>query len=651
MKWKLTPRTISLLIILAVFVSALTARRFGLLQFLEFRAYDYFLRHQAPLANGDPIVLVEMTEEDIQSEDLDYPLTNQKLAELLEILLADQPAVVGLDIWRDVSVPKNKAHLSELNEVFLSHTNLIAIYTLGPSDPASSPGKNFIAPPAALAPYPDRLGFNDNFPPDEHVEHTTPKVRRSMLFAKAETGQRLDAFPFRVASVYLRQFGVTPEIESADSSQFRLGKAEIRALQPNDGPYVGADTGTMQILLDFKSPTNFTRFSVGEALAGKIPRGSLRQKIVLIGMNAPSVSDERVTPIRRDHRGMELQSITIYSLLRAALNGDSQTRFWDDWLEDTWMLAWCLMGGAIGYRVRSPWRFVAAILLGLAILSAIGWQSLASGWWIPVAAPAMAFLPAVTLATSFISFKEHQNRDQLMKLFSNQVSPDIAQALWEQRDEFLAGNRPRSQKLTATVLFTDLKGFTTTSEGLEPEDLMNWLNEYMEVMANRVMAHRGVVEKYIGDSLMAVFGVPIRRTSTEEITEDARNAVRCALEMGQEMVKLNAIWKERGLPRGMTRVGIHTGPLVAGSLGSAERQEYTVIGDSVNIASRLESFDKDSLDSNLRDDCRILISEATKLLLDDNFRTQAIGKLTLKGKSDEVMVYAVLAYTTLGPGG
>lgn len=233
-----------------------------------------------------------------------------------------------------------------------------------------------------------------------------------------------------------------------------------------------------------------------------------------------------------------------------------------------------------------------------------------------------------------------------MQLFSNQVSPDIAQALWEQRDEFLAGNRPRSQKLTATVLFTDLKGFSTTSEGLEPAALMDWLNEYMEVMANAVMAHQGVVEKYIGDSIMAVFGVPIPRVSQEQIVQDARNAVRCALAMGKEMERLNALWKQRGLPACSTRVGIHTGALVAGSLGSTERQEYTVIGDSVNIASRLESFDKDATDANLRDDnCRILISDATRLLLNEKFQLLPVGTMSLKGKSEKVMIHRVVAET------
>jgi adenylate cyclase len=231
-----------------------------------------------------------------------------------------------------------------------------------------------------------------------------------------------------------------------------------------------------------------------------------------------------------------------------------------------------------------------------------------------------------------------------MQLFSKQVSPDIAEAIWEQREELLAGQRPRSQKLIATVLFTDLEGFSTTSEKMEPALLMDWLNEYMEGMATAVMAHQGVIEKYIGDSIMAVFGVPLARATQDEIRIDARNAVCCALAMGRKLIELNAHWRERGLPTCGMRIGIHTGALVAGSLGSVDRQEYTVIGDSVNTASRLESFDKQWVDPEMPGNpCRVLISDATHRLLGSEFQTLRVGTMTLKNKKEPVTIHRVRA--------
>ena len=635
---KLSPRPVGLLIVLVVFLSALLARRLGWLQFLEFRAYDFFIQQQPKTATSDPIVLVEMTEEDIQSPTLDYPITDDKLAELLNILEAQRPTVIGLDIWRDIPVPKSGIHLRQLNDVLLAHTNIIAIFTLGG-----------IAPPPVLATNPGRLGFNDNLPVDDRVDKTTPKVRRGLLIGDSNSGQSFDSIAFRVAEIYLERRGIVPRFNSADPNSFQLGKTRLRALEANDGAYVGADARGWQILLDFKCPDQFVRYSVGDALAGRIPPDSLHDKIVLVGMNAPSVSDERVTPIRSNHRGLEVQSQIIHQLLRMALNGERPLRFWRDWQEDTWMLWWCLIGGTIGYWIRSPWRFMAAIGLALTALGWIGWRSFVAGWWIPLVAPVAACLPAAALMTSYISFEERRQRGQLMQLFSNQVSPDIARALWEQRDEFLAGNRPRSQKLIATVLFTDLKGFSATSEGLEPARLMDWLNEYMEAMAKAVMAEQGVVEKYIGDSIMAVFGVPIARTAEKEIARDARNAVCCALAMRKEMERLNADWRQRNMPLCSMRIGIHTGSLVAGSLGSVERQEYTVIGDAVNTASRLESFDKDT--GTADSICRILISEATKAMLDGEFELSLLGTMSLKNKSEKVIIYSVVGRASREPGG
>jgi adenylate cyclase len=639
-KRKLSPRGVSLLIVLFVVTCALTARHLGWFQSLEFHAYDFFLRHQPKADTSDPIVIVEMTEADIHNPLLDWPIYDDRLAELLGKLVSAKPAVIGLDIWRDIPVPKHGVGIHDFNQVLLSNANIIPIFTLGG-----------IAPPEVLKGNPDRIAFNDNFPVDVKVNTNLPVVRRSMLFGTSHSGENYYSLPFRLAMIYLERKGIQPELDPADAKVLRLGKARLRQFQANDGAYVGADAAGWHMLLDFKCPDRFTRYSVSDALSGGIPPEILRDNIVLIGVNTQSVFDERVTPINRRHLGVEVQAMTINQLLRHALEGEKPLQYWNDWTEDVWVVLWCLVGGSLGYKVRSPWRFGPESVAALFVIGGFAWVAFSHGWWIPLAAPAIAYAPAAVLVTSYVSYQEKKQRGQLMQLFSRQVSPDIAQALWEQREEFLAGQRPRSQKLTATVLFTDLVAFTSTSEKMEPDLLMDWLNEYMEAMATVIMAHQGVVEKYIGDAIMAVFGVPLARTSEEEITQDARNAVRCALAMRLKIGELNAQWKERGLPVSGMRVGIHTGPLVAGSLGSSERQEYTVIGDSVNTASRLESFSlalpgPESPDTGSR--CRILISEATRRLLGDEFQTREVGDMILKNKKAPVTIYAVITEQTGG---
>lgn len=163
----------------------------------------------------------------------------------------------------------------------------------------------------------------------------------------------------------------------------------------------------------------------------------------------------------------------------------------------------------------------------------------------------------------------------------------------------------------------------------------------MEAMAQVVMAHGGMVKQYAGDAVMALFGVPALRQTETEIAQDALQAVKCALAMGERLQQLNMGWVEQQLPTIAVRVGIYTGPMVSGSLGGSQRLEYAVVGDSVNTASRLESFDKGSHDP-LNDICRVLIGEATLRYLGGQFLVEEVGRVKLKGKQQEIAVYRVL---------
>jgi adenylate cyclase len=203
-----------------------------------------------------------------------------------------------------------------------------------------------------------------------------------------------------------------------------------------------------------------------------------------------------------------------------------------------------------------------------------------------------------------------------------------------------------------TVLFSDLKGFTPLSEKMDPQALMDWLNMYMETMAQLVMDHGGVVDDYFGDAIKADFGVPLPRKSETEIGQGAVNAVNCALAMAREMDRLNKLWQEQQLPIMGMRIGIFTGPVVAGSLGSAQRLKYTTVGDTVNIAARLESFDKEVFNPRfVNSSCRILIGETTLRYLGDQFQTERLGEATLEGKDEKITVYRVVGRLGQNTGG
>lgn len=633
-RWKPSTEHVVILILLIVFAGTLFIRYMGWIQFLEFHHYDFFIRHQAKVDSPGPIVLVEMTESDIQSPDLDYPLHDSVMAEMLRQIEADQPAAIGLDIWRDLPVPKSKEGLDEFNNVLKEFSNIIAIFTL-----------DGIAPPPVLEGRPDQIAFNDNFLTDKRVDPTIEKVRRSLLSVEdLDTGEYYYSLPYSLASYYLfYQQGIAEVADPDDPLAFKLGEATFSKFYRNDGAYVDADDRGFQMLLDFRCPESFTRYTVTEVLSGVVPVGAFRDKIVLVGINTPSVSDERVTPINRAQRGIELQAMTLNQLLRRAQNGEKELGLFSDWQEDIYILVWCIVGGMVSLGIRSTWRFASIMVACLSALPLLGWAAFVAGWWIPIVAPGMAFAGASVLVVSFASYRERLMRNTLMKLYSRQVSKEIAESIWEDRDSFLDGQRPLAQKLVATVLFTDLKGFSAIAETMEAARLYEWLDDYLGAMAKVIQDHGGVLKQFSGDGILALFGIPVPHTRREQQAADATAAARCAVSMGRRLVIMNRRWRKAGLPIVSMRAGLCSGEVAAGSVGSDDRFDYTVLGDVVNTASRLESYDKTFADPDLLPNrCRILIAASTHELLDGLFPSREIGLIEIRGKATKVSVYQLV---------
>ncbi|HEY2406305.1 MAG TPA: adenylate/guanylate cyclase domain-containing protein [Polyangiaceae bacterium] len=228
------------------------------------------------------------------------------------------------------------------------------------------------------------------------------------------------------------------------------------------------------------------------------------------------------------------------------------------------------------------------------------------------------------LASGFNSMVDGlQERDKLRSTFGKYMTEQVMDHLLKGKVE-LGG-----EALTVTILFTDIRSFTTLSESMPAQELVALLNEYFTEMVTIVIQEGGVVDKYIGDAIMAVFGAPVVKE------DDARRAVRAAIRMRDALGKLNERLSERGKPTLRTGIGIHTGEVIAGNIGSEARMEYTVIGDAVNLASRLESSTKDF-------GVGILISQDTEQLLEPSVERRKIHEITVKGRHQPVMVYEVV---------
>lgn len=598
----------------------LALRYAGVLQGAELYAYDMFLAHRArntPAAN-DQIALVEVNEEDIAK--FDYPLPDLKLAELLNKIESEQPAAIGLDLYRDLPVPRSGQDLKALASVLDGSANIICTFKFGDADHPFE-----IPPPAILRDRLDRIGFND-FPFDYK------SVRRAFLYIADAAGNTYVSFALQLASLA----GVNPE--AAGTGLVGIGGAPVYKFAQNTGGYINAADGGYQFLLDFKGPRTFTRYSLDEVLNGRVPARAFAGKVVLIGQSARSGKDYLMTPVREDEPGVELHAWVVDQLLRMAEKGDRVLRAWSGPAQAAWLILWCAIGAGIGFHCRSPVALTGAALAMVALLFYCCWRAFDAGWWAPFIPPLAGSLPVTAMVASFMGYREKRDRNTLMSIFSRHVSKGVAETIWEQRDLFTRNQRLIPQRLTATVLFTDLQNFSTVAEGMEPEVLLAWINEYMEMLVRHIERCGGMVNKYMGDSIMAVFGAPVPSTTAAEIERDACNAVKCALAMGRELTRLNLLRRAEGRPTTNMRVGIHTGPAVSGSIGSSKRLEFTVLGDTVNTASRLESFDKDFLADQI---CRILIGETTRDLVGHYFKLKFVKTIELKGQHEKTDIYSV----------
>lgn len=609
----------------------LWVRGLGALQPLELVVYDHMVRWR-PNYDPDPrLLIVGITEADIRQ--FSWPLSDRILAEVLAKLQTFEPAAIGLDIVRDIPVAdrpeKQKADYEQLAEQ-LQQPNLIGITFIGSTEDDTIP------PPPSLPP--EQVGFSDVLIDPDGT------VRRNLMFARqGET--ILPSFSLQLALKYLaEQKQIFPEL--TDANDYQLNQKILKQLKSDSGGYQNLDAGGYQILLNYRDRKIAETVTLQQLVEGQIDPNLVKNKIVLIGPTAESLKDNFFTPYsageveKAKMFGVMLHAQMISQFLGAALDDRSTFWYWPEWAEIFWLVVWIFIGGAIAGMTNQP--LILALRLGgaFAILCSSSFGLFLIGGWTPFIAPALGFFLAIGSTITYRFQYVRQQQNMVMKLLGQQTSPEIAQELWNSRDRLLQSGFLPGQTLTVTVLFTDIRDFTTISEQNSSELLMSWLNEYMSAMTQEVINHHGIINKFIGDAIMAVFGVPIPRNTQEEIAADARNAVNCALAMGDRLKELNQSWRDRGLPQIQIRAGIFTGPVTVGSLGGKERLEYAIIGDTVNIASRLESCEKHRQDPHTP--CRVMIARQTLSYIYGEFEVESWGLIALKGKTKTVDVYKVI---------
>lgn len=349
----------------------------------------------------------------------------------------------------------------------------------------------------------------------------------------------------------------------------------------------------------------------------------LTDRIVLIGSSATGVGDFVAGPFSPTEPGVFLHA-TILDTLRS---GDFLRVLPIGWVVFLTLLAACITGVVIAF-VRSARRSAVALtgtLLAIGVLAMAAF--VIGGWLAPVVAPATGAVLAYAGAMAGSYVVEGRRHRQIRRMFAKFIPPEVANQLAESGADLHRAVERRE----VTVLFSDIRDFTTRSEGVEPEIVVDTLNEYLTAMVEVLFDHGGTLDKYLGDGLMAFFGAPVVEA------EHATQACRAAIGMLDRLETLNKEWATTGRPRLNIGIGIHTGPAVVGFIGDPDRRmDYTAIGDTVNVASRLEALNKEI-------GTAILLSAATAQKLDGALPLKSIGERAVKGRAEPIELYTITA--------
>jgi len=381
-----------------------------------------------------------------------------------------------------------------------------------------------------------------------------------------------------------------------------------------------------RLLIRFRGPEQtFATVSIADILAGRADPALLRDRAVLIGATAKGIGDIRVTPYGAAYPGVELHANVIEDLLAGGLLKRP------DWMEAVDIGILILLGLALAWLlpstgVRGGALLALGALAGYLVLAQQLFQ--AHGLWLNVVYPTLLVAALFVSITLVQYFSAESEKRYLRAAFQHYVPATVISEIVADAGKLRLGGEKRE----LTVLFSDIRGFTSLSETLAPEDLVKFLNVYFTAMTRKVFDHKGSLDKYIGDAVMAVFGAPVADP------QHARGACRAALDMVGALQALDGEWRRIGLPqlRVDIGIGISTGPMIVGNMGSVDRFNYTVTGDAVNLASRIESLNKAYGTS-------ILVSEYTyEQAKADLPNAREIDRVQVRGREQHVRLYELI---------
>jgi adenylate cyclase len=638
------------------------------LELVEFKAYDLHFRQRGTIEPSGMVTFVTIDEESIK-RDGRWPWPRRQIAQLLEAVASYNPRVIGMDMgFFEPDLKLRQEAILELRNRLRKDpivgslpeymTSLQLLIEQEDDDVILARTLQDLPVPLVMGQFFffDKDGYTPGAAPSDVVEDTSSRIVHMKEEPRQGTlheaiGIETNIPLIRKSSAYTGSFNVfadpdgtvrwMPLLIRYDKHLFpSVALQMLAASLPQLPLIIKADSlGIEDIRLGAVSiPTNnkgellvnyygpaytFPHFSASAFLHNEAPPDCLEGKLVVIGNTTVGLHDMRPTPSSPVFPGVELHCTVVENVLRQQfLNRSERTTPYYD--------AAALLGMAAIFLLLQS--FFRGAVLGAAVMALLGgyiaathYFFLYSGIWLN------HIYPSLNLVVGFIGtslhryLKEEREKRMIRQTFGLYVHESVVEEMLANPEKLKLGG----EKQELTVLFSDIRGFTSLSEQLPPEEIVPQLNEYLTSMTQVVLDHHGTLDKYIGDAVMAIFGAPLPQP------DHPVRACASALSMVKTLRLLQQDWMARNRPVLQIGIGINTGLMMVGNMGSERRFDYTVIGDNVNLASRLEGLTK-------MYGVSIVVSEATWALAKDGFICRELDLVRVKGKKKPAAIYQLM---------
>ena len=590
----------------------------GVSQNIDLLIFDSLkTRYPKKYLYDSPSLVVGVSESDI--EKYGWPIDDKYLLKTIQKLDKAESSSIVLDLYRNVGVgegAKSLANYSRLNK------KVISIFNVAEGIPS--------IPDFPL----ERIAFND-MPID--IDNV---VRRDLVGVdrrKYNLGKEFISVPMRMLEIH--QFLNKESFNLED----KFYKNKISLIQNYSGGYTNVDSNGFQIFINYPEKNYIPIYSLSEILEDKIPLEKLKNKMIVIGATAPSLKDVFAVPSSRfetDSKNLLISGAEIHAhranqLLSLQNNSTLKIKTINPFIELFAIIFYVFLISIFIEKTKKISIGLIVFISALGLLALAVYLAFIIGYWIELALPVIGAITFSSISWLKKASEQQKQKALMQKLLGQTTSPEVAEELWNQKDSLLANGRFPGTELPVTILFSDTVSFSSVSENMNPTELLDWLNRGMEKFVKIISENGGMVNKFTGDGFLAVFGAPVKKNYEQSSNE----AIKTAMEIRNAIEKLKDDLEAEGLPLIKLRIGIHSGKIITGSMGGSEKIEYALIGDSVNVAARLESLNKD----NMKNNCRILVSkESLNFANGSDYKLEEWGPCKVKGRESLVEVFEIL---------